>query len=71
MYLTALLGRRDGAGGAEAGATAPAIVGGTETVAFYVAFFVWPAHQRSLFHLMAGLVMANVVIRLVWARRRL
>jgi phosphatidylglycerophosphate synthase len=70
MYLAAVLGRQP-EGAAMTVTTAPAIVGGTETVAFYIAFFLWPSEQRWLFHAMAGLVMVNVVLRLVWARRRL
>jgi phosphatidylglycerophosphate synthase len=71
MYLATLVGRQDEIGRAEAAPIPPALVGGTETVAFYVAFFLWPAHQKSLFYAMAALVMANVVVRLLWARRRL
>jgi phosphatidylserine synthase len=72
MYLAALLKPRDGSDTAGGAVSAPpALIGGTETVAFYVAFFLWPAHQRPLFQAMAALVMVNVVLRLLWARGRL
>jgi phosphatidylglycerophosphate synthase len=75
MYLAFLLERRHGGAGLGGGATAltvPAgLIGGAETVAFYVAFFLWPASHRPLFYAMAALVAANVLIRLVWAKRHL
>ena len=52
--------------------TVPAgLIDGAETVAFYVAFFLWPRYHRLLFYAMAALVGVNVFIRLVWAKRRL
>jgi len=75
MYLAAILEQRREGAAARHEQTAvtmpPGLIGGTETVAFYVAFFLWPAQQRGLFLTMAALVMINAVVRLVWARRRL
>ena len=53
-------------------ATIPSgIVAGTETLVFYVLFFLMPSRQAMLFTLMAVLVLANVPVRLYWARRHL
>jgi phosphatidylglycerophosphate synthase len=75
MYLAALLEQRHEGAKARGEATTvtmpPGLVGGAETVAFYCAFFVWPAHQTRLFYAMAVLVLLNVVVRLVWAKRHL
>jgi phosphatidylglycerophosphate synthase len=75
MYLSALLeARHEGAashGEITSAAMPPGLVGGTETVVFYVLFFLFPSRQAILFTLMAVLVMANVALRLHWARRRL
>jgi phosphatidylglycerophosphate synthase len=73
MYLAALLEQRHLGAAARGESTTIAmpegVIGGAETVGFYVAFFLWPAQQRVLFLTMAALVLLNVVIRLVWARR--
>jgi phosphatidylglycerophosphate synthase len=75
MYLAGLLERRHEGAAARGEVTAltmPAgLVDGTETVAFYVAFFLWPTYHRPLFYVMAALVATNVLIRLVWAKRHL
>ena len=75
MYLSALLeARREGAASRDetTSATIPAgIIAGTETIVFYALFFLLPAHQTTLFALMAALVMANVAVRMVWASRHL
>lgn len=75
MYLAAILEQRcEGAAsrGEVTAVTMPAgVIGGTETVAFYTAFFIWPAYQRALFYAMAALVCLNVFVRIVWAKRRL
>jgi phosphatidylglycerophosphate synthase len=75
MYLSALLeARREGAAARDetTSATIPdGIIAGTETIVLYVLFFLLPAHQATLFTLMAALVMANVAVRMVWASRHL
>jgi phosphatidylglycerophosphate synthase len=75
MYLAAILERRrEGAvsrGEATAATMPPGVVGGAETAAFYIAFFLWPSQQAGLFQAMAALVLINVVLRLLWARRHL
>ncbi len=75
MYLAAILERR-GAGAAARGEfttiTMPrGLVGGTETIVFYVLFLALPRNLLSLFTLMTALVLVTVVQRLVWAVRRL
>jgi hypothetical protein len=75
MYLSAVLEqRRQGAAATGENTTVtmpPGLIAGTETVAFYTAFFVFPTYQCLLFYTMAALVMVNVVQRLIWARRQL
>lgn len=75
IYLAAILEqRRDGAaarGEATTITMPPGLVGGTETVAFYIAFFLWPSRLTTLFHLMTGLIALTVLLRLWWARRHL
>jgi hypothetical protein len=75
MYLAVLLEqRREGAasrGEATAGTMPPGVVGGAETVAFYIAFFLWPSQQARLFQAMTVLVVVNVVLRLLWGKRHL
>jgi phosphatidylglycerophosphate synthase len=75
MYLAALLEQRNDGAAARGQTTAvtmpPGLIGGAETVAFYAAFLLWPAHQRWLFFTMAALVLVNVASRLLWARRHL
>jgi phosphatidylglycerophosphate synthase len=75
MYLAAVLeSRRDGAasrGEMTSVMMPPGIVAGTETIAFYALFFLVPSRQVMLFTVMALLVLANVVLRVRWARRRL
>ncbi len=75
MYLSALLeARREGAAARHetTSATMPdGIIAGTETIVLYVLFFLLPAHQATLFTLMAALVMANVAVRMLWASRHL
>jgi len=47
------------------------VVGGAETIAFYIAFFLWPSQQARLFQAMTVLVLVNVVLRLLWGKRHL
>jgi phosphatidylglycerophosphate synthase len=75
MYLAAILEQRNEgakARGELTSITMPrGLVAGTETVVFYSLFLMWPSLQVPLFWIMAGLVFTNVVVRLLWARRRL
>ncbi len=73
LYLSALLEKR-GAGAQARGeltsvSMPEGIVGGVETIAFYVLFFLWPAHLVTLFTSMAALVVVTIVLRLMWATR--
>lgn len=75
MYLAAILERR-GLGAAARGEmttiTMPGgLVGGTETVVFYLLFFALPGMLVPLFALMTLLVMLTIVQRLLWAWRHL
>ena len=53
MYLAAILEQRHEGATARGESTAvtmpPGLIGGAETVGFYVAFFLWPAYQTWLF----------------------
>lgn len=75
MYLAAILEKRSAGAGARrelTTVTMPAgLIGGTETILFYTAFFIWPSAARWLFLLMAALVLVGVLQRLWWARRHL
>jgi hypothetical protein len=75
MYLSALLeARLEGAssrGETTSARMPPGIIAGTETIVFYVLFFLLPARLSALFTLMAILVLANVAVRLYWANHRL
>ena len=75
MYLAAILERRNLGVAATGERTTitmpPAIVAGTETIVFYSAFLLLPAWAPTLFWLMGGLLLLNVVLRLVWARSRI
>lgn len=75
MYLAAILERR-GTGAAARGElttiTMPrGLVGGTETIVFYVLFLALPRSLLFLFTLVTALVLVTVMQRLVWAVRRL
>lgn len=75
MYLAAILERR-GVGAAAHGElttiTMPrGLVGGTETIIFYVLFFALPRLLLPLFALLTTLVVITVTQRLVWAVRHL
>lgn len=71
MYLAAILEKRSAGAGARGEQTTismPAgLVGGTETIAFYCAFILLPAHTVLLFGTLAALVGASVLQRLFWA----
>ena len=75
MYLSAILeGQASGArerGELTTITMPPGLVAGAETFAFYLAFLLVPNWRAAGFLLMAGLVMVNVVQRLVWAWHRL
>jgi phosphatidylglycerophosphate synthase len=75
MYLAAILERRNlgvtATGERTTVTMPPAIVAGTETVVFYSLFLLVPAWATQIFWLMGSLLLLNVVLRLVWAWRRL
>lgn len=75
MYLSAILERRgrgtEATGERTAVTMPPAIVAGTETVAFYSVFLLVPAWAPAVFVMMGALVLINVAMRMVWAWRRL
>ncbi|HET8649088.1 MAG TPA: CDP-alcohol phosphatidyltransferase family protein [Gemmatimonadales bacterium] len=75
MYLSAILERR-GLGatirGEQTTITMPdGLIGGSETILFYLAFFLVPAHLAGLFIVMAVLVGITAVQRVAWALQRL
>ena len=75
MYLSAILEKRN-AGAAHRGEQTtitmpPALIGGTETIAAYFVFLLWPAQLGWWMGIMAGLVFVAAVQRLVWASRYL
>lgn len=70
MVLSALLERRNLRSSEYTSVTMPAgIIEGTETIAFYVLFLLFPAQLVMLYSLMALLVAATIIQRLWWARR--
>ena len=75
MYLSAVLERRDAGARARGELTTitmpPGLVGGTETMVCYAAFFAFPRYVVPLFWLMSALVLFTVLQRLAWAVRRL
>ncbi len=75
MFLAALLEKRRAgasAGGELTTITMPGgLIEGTETVLFYTLFLVFPGATVLLFRLMAVLVSATIVQRLIWAIRHL
>jgi len=75
MYLAAILERRNLGAAATGERTTitmpPAIVAGTETIVFYSLFLLLPAWAPPLFWLMGILLLCNVVLRLVWARKKI
>ncbi|MEO7986780.1 MAG: CDP-alcohol phosphatidyltransferase family protein [Gemmatimonadales bacterium] len=75
MYLSAVLERRsqgvEATGERTTVTMPPAIVAGTETVVFYSLFLLVPAWVPELFWAMGFLLLCNIVMRLVWAARRL
>lgn len=75
MYLSAVLEKRKagaGARGEVTSVTMPAgLIGGFETILFYVAFLIWPEQIAALFLLMTGLVLVGIGQRLLWAQRNL
>jgi len=72
MYLAALLERSQATGAAQTSVVMPTgLIEGAETVVFFALSFIFPAHLVLLFSVMAVLVMATVVQRLLWALPRL
>lgn len=74
-YLSAILEKRQAGAGARAELTTvtmPAgLIEGTETIAFYVGFLLWPSAITALFGAMAVAVAATTVQRVVWATAEL
>jgi phosphatidylglycerophosphate synthase len=75
MYLAAILEKRNAGAAARGELTSvtmpPGVIGGTETLLFYLAFLLLPSYTAELFYVMAALVLTNVGMRLWWARRTL
>jgi phosphatidylglycerophosphate synthase len=75
MYLSAILEKRSAGARSRNEQTTVAmpigLVGGSETIAFYCAFILAPAHAVPLFGAMAALVGASVLQRLFWAEAHL
>jgi phosphatidylglycerophosphate synthase len=75
MYLAAILEKR-GAGAKarteETTITMPAgLVGGTETILFFLTFILFPGWYPWLFGLMAALIGLTIIQRLYWAWRHI
>ncbi len=75
MYLAAILERRQIGAAARGELTTitmpPGIVAGSETVVFFALFLAVPTWRLLLFWLMGALVCANILQRLLWAKRNL
>lgn len=75
MYLSALLEKRAAGAAATGERTSvtmpPGLVAGFETILFFSLFLALPGRLAPLMWAMAGLVLLNVLQRLVWARRAL
>lgn len=75
MYLAAILEKRRHQHPRSAELTSitmPAgLIGGAETVIFYIMFILWPTALPILFSLMGGLVLVTIGQRLVWANKYL
>ena len=75
MYLSAILEKRAAgasARGEQTSVTMPeGLIGGSETIIFYSAFFLWPQWYPWLFGVMAALVAITIVQRVPWAMREL
>lgn len=75
MVLSAILEKRNQGARARGEQTVvampDALIGGTETIVFFTAFFLFPGRLTELFTVMAVLVLLSAAQRLVWAVRRL
>jgi phosphatidylglycerophosphate synthase len=73
MYLAAILEKRRITHPARLTTVAmpPGIIGGTETILFYIAFMLFPAYLAWLFGLMGVLIVVTILQRLLWAIRHL
>ncbi len=73
MYLAALLEKRQSGANARGELTSitmpDGILGGTETVLFFVLFLLFPAAQVALFGIMTVLTVATILHRFRWAAR--
>lgn len=74
-YLSAILEKQAlgaAASGESTTVTMPTgLIEGTETIAFYTAFLLWPANAPTLFSAMAVGVAVSVIQRVVWATKTL
>lgn len=75
LYLSAILEKRQAGAAAQGELTAvtmpSGLIGGTETILFYTAFLLWPAHLVWLLTAMSALVVLTIVQRVTWAARNL
>ncbi len=71
MYLAAILERRGGGASLTTVVMPPGLIGGTETIVFYILFMLLPSSLTVLFVAMAALVSVNIIQRIVWSARRL
>jgi phosphatidylglycerophosphate synthase len=73
MYLSAILEKRRWLQpGQKTSVNMPAgLIGGGETIVFYSAFIIWPDYLIILFAIMALLVAATIIQRVLWAAGRL
>lgn len=73
MVLSSILEKRGqgaAASGAQTGIAIPeGLIGGTETIVFYMLFFLFPDRLVPLFLAMAALVLVTVGQRMAWAMR--
>lgn len=75
MYLSSVLEKRAMGAKSSGEMTSitmpPGLVEGTETVAFYIAFFVFPGLITPLFWVFGVLIALTTIQRVVWATRNL
>lgn len=75
LYLAAILEKRAAGAGVRGELTTitmpSGLVGGAETILFYVAFLMWPSALPWLFAAMAAMVLIGIGQRLWWAQRNL
>ena len=73
MYLSAILEKRSAGAAASGEPTSvtmpPGLIGGTESMAAYAVFLLFPGHLRMAFGAFGLLVAVTAIQRMVWARR--